>query len=123
MDTYEILDPNDGVPDGDIIGGHFTYRGDRHPWARGLRVRVVAVHRGEELLRSDEEVGELQPDDVVEFTPWMEEAARFSWVSSDAYPLELVPLEAPGSGSSSCTSKSPWSASPASPRRTASPTS
>ena len=65
------------------------YVGTRHRWATGLKVKVVAVHRGEEILRK---VSEIRPGDLVEFAPWIEEESRFSWVTSDAHPDELVIL-------------------------------
>ena len=47
------------------------------------------------ILQDDAEIGELRPDDVVEFAPFIREAngtERPSWVTSDASPKELTGL-------------------------------
>lgn len=82
-----------------IIGSERRYVGRAHPWAAGLRVKIVSVLRGPgenpELLREDRDIGALRADDVVEFVPLVEEegqAPRWSWVSSDARPDELAAL-------------------------------
>ena len=38
-------------------------------------------------------VGDVQPDDILEFEPWIEKEGRFSWVTSDAFPGEVLPME------------------------------
>ncbi len=83
----------------EIIGTRWIYTGTAHRWATGQEVLVVAVIRGGDddgqVLRNDAEIGELRPDDVVEFAPIIRErdgTERPSWVTSDAAPEELVPL-------------------------------
>ena len=79
-----------------IIGSTRIYTGDSHPWAKGQPVLIRAVHRGDPddgvILTDDALIGELQPDDVVEFVPFVAEpddTVRPSWVASDARPDEL----------------------------------
>ena len=79
-----------------IIGSTRIYTGDTHPWAKGQPVLLRAVHRGDPddgvILTDDELIGELQPDDIVEFVPFVAEpgvGTRPSWVTSDARPDEL----------------------------------
>ena len=58
-------------------GAVLRYIGTTHPGLTGLRVKVVG--------RLDQRLWEV--------APWVEEAARFSWVTSDALESELLPLE------------------------------
>jgi len=57
-----VLQPTPG-PNGGILGTEHIYRSDVHFGSRGCRVVVVGVIRGEELLTTEEQVGELQPGD------------------------------------------------------------
>lgn len=77
------------------------YTGRGHAWLHGERVVVVAVHRGDEVLHEDSVVGELRPDDWVEFTPLIADAdgpESVSWVCSDTPPHELGPVEGEWAG-------------------------
>lgn len=69
-----------------IIGAEGRYFGEAHKWAIGKRVRVVAVHRDGQVLRDDRAIGEVTPDDVIEFAPEIAEDGerRWSFVTSDA---------------------------------------
>jgi hypothetical protein len=67
-----------------LIGRDYRYVGTAHRWAQGLRVRVVAVHRGEEIIVEDALLDGPRPGDMVEFEPWSEDQQRYSWVQSDA---------------------------------------
>lgn len=82
--------------DSRIIGAEFRYVGTTHPWAKGLRVRVIAIHRGGDegwVIDDDARLdGGLLPGDVVEFQPWVREEGRFSWVTGDAAPEDLAPM-------------------------------
>jgi hypothetical protein len=75
-----------------IIGSEKRYTGTSHRGVTGHRVKVVAVHRGEQILKEDEAIGALRPTDTIEFRPWMEREQRFSWVGYDASPAELADL-------------------------------
>jgi len=83
-----------------IIGSTRIYTGDTHRWAKGQAVLIHAVHRGDpddgKILTDDALIGELRPEDVVEFLPLITEpdgTVRPSWVASDARPDELqLPL-------------------------------
>jgi hypothetical protein len=58
-------------------GMTMRYVGDLHPGLRGCKVRVVGpIRRG-----------------WWEITPWIEQEGRWSWVTSDARPEDLAPLE------------------------------
>lgn len=79
-----------------IIGSTRIYTGDTHRWAKGQPVLIRAVHRGDpddgRILTDDALIGELQPDDMVEFLPLITEpdgTVRPSRVASDARPDEL----------------------------------
>ena len=79
-----------------IIGSTRIYTGDTHRWAKGQPVLIRAVHRGDPddgvILTDDDQIGVLQPDDIVEFVPFVAEpggGTRPSWVTSDARPDEL----------------------------------
>jgi hypothetical protein len=79
-----------------IIGSTRIYTGDAHPLAKGQRVIIRAVDRGDPddgvILADDLLIGELQPNDMVEFLPLITEpdgTVRPSWVASDARPDEL----------------------------------
>lgn len=81
-----------------IIGSTRTYTGNAHPWAKGQLVLLRAVHQGDPddgvILSDDRLIGELQPDDIVEFVTFVTEpdgTVRPSWVASDASPAELQP--------------------------------
>lgn len=83
-------------PASQIIGSVRVYQGRTHSWASGKPVLIRAVHRGGDdgkVLEDDEQIGELRPDDIVEFAPLVREpdgSERPSWVTSDARPEELV---------------------------------
>ena len=80
-----------------IIGRECRYVGTAHSWAKGLRVKISQVLRGptideSRLLREDSEIGELRPDDVIEFVPELSspvDGRRWSFVSSDACLADL----------------------------------
>lgn len=79
-----------------IIDSTRVYTGDTHPWAKGKPILIRSVHRGHpddgQILEDDELIGELRPDDIVEFAPLITEkdgSVRASWVTSDARPDEL----------------------------------
>ena len=83
-----------------IIGSLRTYVGDVHPGLRGEVVQIVAILRGasaddHDILTTDELIGEIRPDDIVEVAPIIlgEEGSRPSFPTSDARPDHLV---APG---------------------------
>ena len=76
-----------------IISSLQRYIGDYHLWAKDLIVVVVAVHRDDEILKHDEDIGAIQPGDMIEFAPFIREGKRkqrLSFVTSDASPHELV---------------------------------
>jgi hypothetical protein len=54
----------------------------------GERIGVVRVGRAGSVPENDPEFAELQPDDVIEFTPIVVETGqeRVAWVLSDARP-------------------------------------
>jgi hypothetical protein len=79
-----------------IIDSTRIYTGNAPTWAKGQPVLINAVHRGDPddgvILTDDRSIGELQPDDIVEFVPFVTEAdgtVRPSWVASDERPDEL----------------------------------
>lgn len=58
-------------------GAVVRYVGEVHPGLRGCKVRVLGpIRRG-----------------WWEITPWIEREGRWSWVTSDARPEDLAPLE------------------------------
>ena len=58
-------------------GAVLRYVGEVHPGLRGCKVRVLGpIRRG-----------------WWEITPWIEREGRWSWVTSDARPEDLAPLE------------------------------
>lgn len=84
-----------------FIGQTGTYVGKAHRSLRGKRVIVIAVHRIPEdgtaddarILTDDTEIGELTPDDVIEFAPEVVEkdgTRRWSWVRSDCSGAEIL---------------------------------
>lgn len=78
-----------------IISGLQRYIGTGHPWARGLTVVVVAVHRADQVLQHDEDIGSIQHGDMLEFAPFVPDekgGERLSFVTSDARPGDLVPV-------------------------------
>ncbi len=75
-----------------IIGSTMRYARGEHRWALGLKVQIVSVHRDDGILTDDTEIGELLPDDLIEFRPWMETEGRWSFVTSDASIDELDPI-------------------------------
>jgi hypothetical protein len=78
-----------------IISSLQRYIGTGHPWAKDLTVVVVAVHRDDQILESDVNIGSLQPGDMIEFAPFIREGKgkqRLSFATSDARPGELVPV-------------------------------
>lgn len=80
-----------------IIGARYRYLGDWHPGIRGQEVVIVQVLRGGDpddyqILRSDEEIGDLLPTDIVEFAPLIG-GSRRSWVTSDARASHLERID------------------------------
>lgn len=81
-----------------FIGSRRRYIGTYHRWATGQKILILAVHRGGDdgqILQDDAEVGELRPDDVIEWAPFVRErdgTLRPSFVTSDATPDELAPV-------------------------------
>jgi hypothetical protein len=76
-----------------IISSLQRYIGNYHRWAKDLIVVVVAVHRDDEVLKHDEDIGSIQPGDMIEFAPFIREGKgkqRLSFATSDASPNELV---------------------------------
>ena len=74
------------------IGRQGTYIGTAHPWARGLRVEIVNILRGDQVLSDDGEIGNLRADDLIAFAPEIVEkdgTRRFSWATSDATLADL----------------------------------
>lgn len=72
------------------------YTGRAHVGLRGHRVVLLSVHRDDAILDSDEAIGWLRPNDVIEFAPLSTEAdgsERMSWVTSDGKPGEFWPIE------------------------------
>jgi hypothetical protein len=69
-----------------IIDSEATYIGTAHTWAKGLRVKILSVLRGDQVLYDDREIKCLRRSDQIEFTPEIIEngVRRFSWVTSDA---------------------------------------
>ena len=61
---------------------------------------VLAVRRGDRVLRDDESIGTLWANDRIEFAPLIKDAGheRVSWVTSDAKPDELRPVEGEWTG-------------------------
>ena len=57
-------------------GAELLYVGGRHPYMRGLRVKIIGPIDGRRW----------------ECAPWIDEAGRFSWVTSDVLESELAPL-------------------------------
>ena len=83
-----------------IIGSRWRYEGPWHVALKGTIVEIRAVHRGCDpdsvrILVSDDEIGELSPSDILEIAPLIIEAMgeRLSFVTSDALPSHLAPLE------------------------------
>jgi hypothetical protein len=74
-----------------IIDAEAIYTGTAHPWAKGLRVQIVAVLRGARVLTDDDEIVRLEATDLIAFAPEINENGkrRFSWVTSDATPADL----------------------------------
>lgn len=72
-----------------IIGTETNYTVTFHRWMNGLRVRVVKVIRGADgpVFDNDADLaaaGGLQDGDIIEVQPWVREAGRFSFATSDA---------------------------------------
>jgi hypothetical protein len=57
----------------------------------GSRVVISAVLRGEEVLRDDRQIGELQVGDRLEVFPILREhmEERLSWASHNARPIDM----------------------------------
>lgn len=74
-----------------IIDSEATYIGTTHPWAKGLRVQIVAVLRGARVLTDDAEIVRLESTDLIAFAPEINENGkrRFSWATSDATLADL----------------------------------
>ena len=78
-----------------IISSLQRYIGTGHPWAKGLTVVVVAVHRDDQILENDADVGSIRPSDMLEFAPFVQDdkgGERLSFATSDARPGDLVPV-------------------------------
>ena len=87
-----------------IIGTVTTYHGDEHRYLRGHQVKVLAVFKGAAapdhdpddgygVATTDDDVarfGGLDANDRVEVVPWIPEAGRFSFVSSDPRVVDLA---------------------------------
>jgi len=87
-----------------IIGTVTTYHGDEHRYLRGHQVKVLAVFKGAAapdhdpddgfgVATSDDELarlGGIDANDRVEVVPWLPEAGRFSFVSSDPRVVDLA---------------------------------
>lgn len=69
-----------------IIDSEATYIGTAHRWAKGLRVKILSVLRGDQVLYEDREIKCLRRTDQIEFAPEIIENGkrRFSWATSDA---------------------------------------
>jgi hypothetical protein len=78
-----------------IISSLQRYIGTGHQWAKSLTVVVVAVQREDQVLEHDEDIGSIQPGDMIEFAPFVPDdkgGERLSFATSDARPGELVPV-------------------------------
>ena len=74
------------------IGRQGVYVGTTHPWAKDLRIEIVNILRGDQVLSDDGEIGNLRADDLIAFAPEIVEkdgTRRFSWATSDATLAEL----------------------------------
>lgn len=79
-----------------IIRSIRRYTGSRCPSMRDERVVVVAVLRGDDALREDVAIGELQADDFFEFVQVYTKpggSEHTTWVTGDAAVWELGPAE------------------------------
>jgi len=87
-----------------IIGTVTTCDSPEHPYLCGLRVRIVAVLRGQArpdfedcgdddtYIKDDhqlERLGGVTADDRIEVQPWLEGEKRFSFISSDPRAADL----------------------------------
>ena len=81
-----------------IIGADTTYHGTEHPYLRGYKVQIVAILKAGatpddvEILETDADIarsGGVQPADRVEVRPWLEDAGRYSFVTSDPRAADL----------------------------------
>jgi len=76
----------------DIIGAVTVYDGTDHPYLTGCRVRVVAVFKnGDYITDNDalEVAGGIEAGDRVEVQPWLPDAGRYSFVTSDPRAIDL----------------------------------
>ena len=74
------------------IGRQGVYVGTTHPWAKDLRIEIVNILRGDQVLSDDSEIGNLRADDLIAFAPEIVEkdgTRRFSWATSDATLADL----------------------------------
>src|SRR5215203_1168504 len=72
------------------------YEGAAHVGLRGHRVVLLSVHRGDDTLVDDQDVGKLRAGDWIEFAPLIQEAGgseRMSFVTSDGRPDEFGAIE------------------------------
>ncbi len=87
------------MPTMKIIGTVTTYTGSDHPYLRGHRVVIIAIHKGVlvspddySILRDDLEIaaagGVDDEVDLVEIAP-VHADGRASWVTSDAKVIDL----------------------------------
>jgi len=91
-----------------VIGAITTYKGREHGYLRGHQVKIIAVFKGAAdpdldpddgypVATNDEELaalGGLEANDRVEVVPFLEQAGRFSFVSSDPRAQDLAGWEA-----------------------------
>jgi len=78
-----------------IINSIKIYRGTWIPGMTGTRVVVLSVERGDEILRSDAQIGESVWGDRLDVTAIITEpdgTERVSWSTADARPDELGPV-------------------------------
>ncbi len=105
---YVVIDRNEpGRKPGDSDGEDSRQHDDlprKHPYLRGCKVRIVAVmkraaasdydpDRDGSCLRDDDEIagaGGVTADDRVEVQPWIAEAQRWSFVTSDPRAIDLA---------------------------------
>ena len=78
-----------------IINSIRLYRGTGIPGMTGWRVVVLSVHRGDETLKDDAQIGELIRGDRLDVAAIITEpdgTERVSWSTADARPDELGPV-------------------------------
>ena len=92
---------------GKVIGTITGCNSAEHPYLRGYQVKIIAVIKGAAapdldpeadcaIATTDEELaalGGLDANDRVEVQPWIAQAGRFSFVSSDPKATDLAAWE------------------------------